>query len=180
MPKFIIFSVCFLFITNIFAENGDELTITGDIVNLRSDPASDTDALIKLLKGRKVIEIQRQDDWVEIETHRKDIKTGWVHKSLVAKETEKLRTISISPLYKRFMRRFNDHNEVIRKQNGVFYFSDAKEKGKGKGKGIISVIATEAWLNAEREERGESLNEIFKLWNNVVPVGRSMSDTHHE
>ncbi|MCZ6803442.1 MAG: SH3 domain-containing protein [Proteobacteria bacterium] len=104
MPKFIIFSVCFLFITNIFAENGDELTITGDIVNLRSDPASDTDALIKLLKGRKVIEIQRQDDWVEIETHRKDIKTGWVHKSLVAKETEKLRTISISPLYKRFMK----------------------------------------------------------------------------
>ena len=175
-----LFSFCLFFITSSFADTGDELIITGDIVNLRTGPSSYTEAPIKLSQGRKVIEIQRNGDWVEIETHRNDIKTGWVHESLVAKATATVTAItttkqnttpSSTKRFKRFKQRFNDQNEVIKKQNGLIYFSEANDKGEGS----IEVIATEAWLNAKREERGKSLNEIFKLWSDVVPVGSSMS-----
>ena len=172
---FIILTFGFLFIVNSFAEMGDELVITGDIVNLRTGPSIDTNAPIKLLKDHKVIEIQRQDDWVEIKTHRKDIKTGWVHESLIAKVTATIKPPKQKTLSQRrfehFMKGFNEYNEIIIKQNGVLYFSGARDKGKG----VIDVIATEAWLNAGREERGNILNEVFKLWSDVVPVGSPMS-----
>ena len=173
---FIILTFGFLIIVNSFADIGDELVITGDIVNIRIGPSIDTDAMIKLLKDHKVIEIQRQEDWVEIETHRKDIKTGWVHESLVAKVTAtttkppKQKTLS-QRRFEHFMQGFNEYNEIIIKQNGALYFLEARDKGKG----VIDVIATEAWLNAGREERGISLNEVFKLWSDVVPVGSPMS-----
>jgi uncharacterized protein YgiM (DUF1202 family) len=171
--RIVLFVFCFLVTASSFAATGDELIITGDIVNLRTGPSADAEAPIKLLQGRKVIEIQREDGWVEVETHREDIKTGWVHESLIAKITataKQNRTLS-NKRFKRFMQRFNDHNEVIKKQNGDIYFSNVKDKGDG----TIEVIATEAWLDAEREERGTSLNEIFRLWSDVVPVGSSMS-----
>ena len=57
-----LFALCLFFITSSFADTGDELIITGDIVNLRTGPSSDADAPIKLLQGRKVIEIQRYLD----------------------------------------------------------------------------------------------------------------------
>lgn len=69
------------------------------------------------------------------------------------------------------MQRFNDQCEVIKKQNGDIYFSEIKNKGHGK----IEIVATEAWLNATQEERGKATNGVFKLWNNVVPVGSAMS-----
>ncbi len=82
-----ILSFCISYTSNCIAATGDKLIITGDIVNLRTAPSSSADSPIKLLKDREVTEIKRQHDWVEIETHRKDIKTGWIHQSLLVKVT---------------------------------------------------------------------------------------------
>lgn len=158
--------------SNSIAATGDKLIITGDIVNLRAEPSTEADSPIKLLKDREVTEIQRQNDWVEIETHRKDIKTGWVHKSLLEKARVMASPNTSSPTrFERFMVDFNDHNQVLKKKSGVIYFSEAKNKGQGE----IELFATEAWMNAEIELRNNLLSEIFKLWGDVTPVGSSIS-----
>jgi SH3-like domain-containing protein len=176
----LIIFICISYTDNSLAAKGDKLKVIGDIVNLRAGPSTSADLLIKLLKDRKVIEIQRQDDWIEIETHRKDIKTGWVHQSLLGKVATKSPNTSSPTRFDRFKQRFDDQNQVIKMQNGVIYFSTVKNKGQGQ----IDVIATEAWLNSQREKRGATMNAIFKLWSNVVPVGSSMSvrvfDEHGE
>ena len=161
---------CLISSNNSVAATGDELIITGNIVNLRAAPSTNAEPLIKLLKDRKVTEIRRQNDWVEVETYRKDIKTGWVHQSLLNIVTARQNTSSPTG-FERFMQRFNDQNEVIKKQSGDIYFSEIKNKGHGQ----IDAIATEAWLNADQEERGRAMNVVFKLWNTVVPVGSAMS-----
>lgn len=158
---------CFLLIGNSFATMGDTLVITGDIVNVRTAPSTEADTPIKLSKGQKVIEIRRQDDWVEIETGRDDIKTGWVHKSLVDNVTTK----ESSKQFNYFMQRFNEHNETSKNKNESIYFSTAKDSGDG----TIELIATEDWLKADYEQRGQALNTIFKLWSDIVPVGKPMS-----
>lgn len=186
---FMSFASC-CFIANSYAEPGDELVVTGSIVNLRTAASTASEAALKLLQGRKVIEIQRLDDWVEIETGRSDIRTGWLHQSLVAKasevdlsifektEPEEVKLTIAEQMaksdinrFEHFMQRFNDRNEVTIKQGGIIYFSDAKQNDDN----AIKVIATEAWLTAEIEERQNTLSEVFKLWSDVVPVGSSIT-----
>jgi SH3 domain-containing protein len=165
--------LCILYKSS-FAATGDKLVITGNIVNVRSEPSTSADLLIKLSKDREVTEIQRQRDWVEIETNREDIKTGWVHESLLGTmtiiATESPNTSSPTR-FDKFKQRFYDQNEIIDKQNGVIYFSEVINKGRGQ----IEVIATKAWLDSDHEKRGNVTNSIFKLWGKLVPVGNSMS-----
>ncbi len=157
-----------------FAATGDKLIITGEVVNVRRGPSTSAEPLLKLSKDREVIEIQRQQNWVEIETHHEDIKTGWIHQSLLGKtiiKVTKSPNTSSSTHFDKFKQRFDDQNQVIKKQNGVIYFLEVKKTGQGQ----IEVIATDAWLNAQREKRGTTTNAVFKLWSKVVPVGSSMS-----
>jgi len=156
--------------SNSVAATADELIIIESIVNVRAGPSKEAEVLVKLSKDRKVTEIQRQNNWVEIETHRDDVKTGWIHKSLLGKAAATQNTSSPTR-FDHFMQRFNDHNEVIKKQNGVIYFTEAKDKGNGQ----IDLIATQAWISSNIEMRDTVLNEIFKLWSDVVPVGSSVS-----
>ena len=157
-----------LSITQVQARAGDTLVITGNIVNLRTGPSTNTDVAIKLLKDRKVKEIQRQDDWVEVETGRTDIKSGWVHRSLLKVIKQRL-----SLAQKRFVR-FNEHFTQYKetmKQTGAEYFLEAKDKGEG----TLEIVVTKAWLNANDEKKQHSLNKVFQLWSAVIPVGSAMS-----
>lgn len=158
-----------LAISNSHAAAGDQLIITGNIVNIRTAPSTDAALAIKLSKDRKVIEIQRQGDWVEIKTNRDDIKTGWIYKTLIRK-LKKKESLE-EKRFRVFKQRFNAYKENIRKQNGIPQFKEVIDKGEG----TIHVIATEAWLAKTHEARGVPLNEVFKLWSDVVPVGSSMS-----
>ena len=150
--------------SNSYAATGDQLIITGDVVNLRTAPSTDAATPIKLLKDRQVIEIQRQGDWVEVKTNREDIKTGWVYKTLIARVKQK--ESAEEKRFRIFKQRFTAYN-----QNGIPNFKDAIDKGAG----TIHLIATGVWLAKTHEARGEPLNEIFKLWSDVVPVGSSLS-----
>jgi Bacterial SH3 domain len=167
--RLLVLLCCSINIPNSVAETGDALIITGDIVNLRTAPSTDAASPIKLLKDRKVIEIQRQGDWVEIKTNRDDIKTGWVYKSLIIKA--KTRESADEKRFRVFKQRFIDLNQGIKKQNGIPYFKDVIDKGNG----AIHVIASAVWLAKTQEARGGPLNDVFKLWSDVVPVGSSMS-----
>lgn len=170
---------CLAYPDNSIALSGDILVVNESLVNVRSGPSNKAESVIKLKENRKVTEIQRQNNWVEVELHRDDINTGWIHSSLLSKASQTQNTSSPTR-FDVFMQRFNDHNEVIKKQNGDIYFTKASHKGKGN----IEVIATEVWLNKDMESRNNTLSEIFKMWSDVVPVGSSISvhvvDEHGE
>ena len=155
--------------TNTYAATGDELIISGDIVNLRIAPSTDATSPIKLLKGKKVIEIQRQNNWVEVQTQRQDIKTGWVYKTLLKKAKQK-ESLEVKR-YRIFKERFASYTEGRQKLNDTIYFVESRDKGEG----VIEIIATKAWVYADIEDRATSLNDVFKLWSDVIPVGSSMS-----
>lgn len=161
---------CSSHISNSLAATGDELIVIESLVNVRAGPTTDAESLIRLSEGRKVTEIQRQNNWIEVETNRDDVKTGWIHKSLLSKITTTQNTSSPTR-FDEFLQRFNDHNEVIEKQNGVIYFTEAADKGNHE----IEVVATQAWISSTIETRNNSLSEIFKMWSDVVPVGSSIS-----
>ncbi len=61
-----ILSFCISYTNNSIAVTGDKLIIIGDIVNIRAEPSSNADSLIKLLKDREVTEIQRQHNRVKL------------------------------------------------------------------------------------------------------------------
>lgn len=158
-----------IFVTNANAATGEQLIITANIVNLRAAPTTQASVLIKLLKDRKVIEVQRQGDWVEINTGRQDFESGWIHRSLITKAMPEQ-----SPeqqRFKIFMQKLNEYNEALNKKTGKHYFENTINKGNNN----INVIATESWLKIDQEARSQVLNDIFKLWSDVVPVGNSMS-----
>jgi SH3-like domain-containing protein len=151
------------------ADTGDVLIITGEIVNVRSAPSTESEIIIKLSKDRKVIEIQRKNDWIEIHTNRKDISSGWIHKSLIS-SVRNTATLNDNR-FKKFMQGFKEYNEITKTRNGDIYFTEAKNKESGQ----LDLIATESWLNAEREVREESFNAVFQLWSSVIPVGKTAS-----
>ncbi len=164
------FIFCLILISTTYADTGDELIVTGDIVNLRAAPSINAEVLIKLVKDKKVIELQQLGEWVEVETRRNDINSGWVHESLLAGETAKQDTTSLK-YFEQFKQYFDDQNDVINKQNGVVYFSGANFKSEWS----IEVIATQTWLNADLEQQQNTLSVIFKLWSDAVPIGSSVS-----
>ena len=160
---------------NSFAGTGDELVITGDIVNFRTAPSINAEITAKLPRGSKLIEIQRQGEWVEVETGRKDIKTGWVHETLIFNilETQtKSEHEATLPRdnFNKFMQTFNDQKERITDQVGAVYFANARFKNEVS----IDLIATDAWLNAGIEERHNALSKVLDIWSGVNPDANSI------
>ncbi len=165
----VVFVSGWMFVSNGNAATGDKLIITANIVNLRAAPTVEASVLIKLLKDRKVTEVHRQGGWVEINTGREDVRSGWIHQSLITKETSE--ESHEQQRFKKFIKKFNDYNEELNKETGKQYFKNTIHKENYN----INVIATEDWLKIDQEERSLVLNNIFKLWSDVVPVGNSVS-----
>ena len=170
VSKSVLIALCFcMLVQHSLAATGDKLIVTSEIINLRAAPSTDAAVLIKLIKNKRVIEIQRQGNWIEVDTQRDDVKKGWVYKTLLKKIAEEPSVAE--KRYKVFQKRFADYSKAIKKRNGTQYFATTRNKDET----TIDVIATEAWLNAGIEERQTTINDVFKLWSEVVPVGLSAS-----
>lgn len=168
--KLPIIFLCLSYTLTCLAEKGDEFVVNKNLVNVRSEASVESKILLKLKNGRNVTEIQRQKNWVKVDLHLDDIPFGWIHKSLLAKVTKQENKLSLIN-FEKFIQRFNDRNEVIKKQKGTIYFSKAIHKEKGS----IELLATQSWLSSSIEERNNYLTEVFKLWSKFVPVGSSVS-----
>jgi Bacterial SH3 domain len=169
----------FGYINNSFAIAGDELLVNESLVNVRSGPSGEAEPLFRLKGGRIVIEIRRENNWIEVETNHEAHPTGWIHKTLLSK-INVLENTSSPTRFDNFIQRFNEYNVSINNENGIIYFTEVREKNKKE----IEVIATQAWISSTSETKNNSLSEIFKMWSDVVPVGSSISvhvlDEHGE
>jgi hypothetical protein len=62
---------------------GDVLTVLGDRVNVRAGPGTERDVRMQVSRNQRVVEIERQGDWVHAEISGTGA-GGWIHGSLVA------------------------------------------------------------------------------------------------
>ncbi len=152
---------------HVLATPGDELTVVGNIVNLRAGPSIATPVVMRLVKGRKLVEIQRNADWIEVGTGKMKVESGWIHSTLVEKifitdagEAPK-KTVIVETIFELFQLALAELNENIKRETGNTHFINAKDLSNG----IIEVTATELWLSSPTKEREDDMTEIFKIWN---------------
>ena len=66
------------------AAAGDTLVVTGDAVNVRFGPSTNTRIRQRVSRDQQVMELQREGDWVRVEIIDGDGREGWIHGSLLA------------------------------------------------------------------------------------------------
>lgn len=189
--RLLLYPYLFVFMTVsalVYAEANDVLVITGSVVNLRSGPGTEHPVMLKFLKGREVIEVQRQADWVEVITGRDDVASAWVHESLlVLQEQNEQATVVLSsdneteivepdvtepsPAFSAFMEKFEHYVELREQEVGVAPFTTARDMGNR----VIQVTATEDWLQRERVDRETELTTIFRMWDKNEGSGGSIA-----
>lgn len=154
---------------NAIADPGDELVITGFVVNLRAQPSTDAAVLLKLKEDLTVVEIQREGDWVQVYNDRAGVPTGWVHHSLIVPLSTGNTTaiINHTESYNRFMTTYDKLSESWKKIHGVLPFVMIAEYINRK----IRITATTEWLQAEQAEREQMVVDLFKSWSQIVEPG---------
>jgi uncharacterized protein YraI len=65
---------------------GDVLVVTGNDVNVRAGPGRDQSVIRQVDGDQRLIEIEREGDWVHAEIVGSEGARGWIHNSLVALE----------------------------------------------------------------------------------------------
>jgi hypothetical protein len=63
---------------------GDVLIVTADRVNVRSRPSTEREVRMQVSRNQRLVEIERQGDWVHAEISGTGGADGWIHASLVA------------------------------------------------------------------------------------------------
>ena len=66
------------------AAAGDTLVVTGDAVNVRFGPSTNTRIRQRVARDQQVMELQREGDWVRVEIVDGEGREGWIHGSLLA------------------------------------------------------------------------------------------------
>lgn len=67
---------------------GDVLTVVGDNVNVRSGPGTEHAVTQQVSREQRVVEIERQGDWVRAEIAGAGGAAGWIHAALLAPSGE--------------------------------------------------------------------------------------------
>jgi len=154
----------------LMAAPGDDLIVLGNIVNMRKGPAIDYPVTLKLKKGRKLVEIQRDNGWVEVKIGRDDIKSGWIYSSLLGKDMIDESSIALentdtdNQLFELFKLALNELNEKSKASLGEVPFTKTKYMGNYN----IQITATDAWLSLPRTDREKSLSDVFEIWSAAV------------
>ncbi len=75
---------CLLLGVPVLAAPGDTLVVIGDGVNVRFGPSTDAHIRMQVYRNQRVKELQREGDWVRVETVGGGGQEGWIHGSLLA------------------------------------------------------------------------------------------------
>lgn len=163
-----------LFPSTANAAPGDELVIIDTIVNLREQPSTDAKILLKLAQDRRLIEIRREGEWVEVYTDRDDIGAGWVHASLLALLPDyNTAVINHTEPFRQFMEAFTRLNASWEQQFGDPLFTGIDEYINHR----IKITATSKWLQTDQKQREQMLTTLFDLWGKTVAPGQSIEIT---
>ncbi len=154
--------------SQVFAAPGDILYVHGDVVKMRAGPSTSYGIVLNLPKGHKLVEFQRKGEWVEVGADRTGGKSGWIHSSLIGKESLGGPTKApADPKFKKFKDAFNELNTSVKRKTSITFFTKAENLGDG----IVQVTATDIWLSAPQSDRESNLHTIFQLWDAAEDSG---------
>ena len=175
----LVLCLALLFMGHALAAPGNTLYIHGSVVNLREGPSTDTDVIIQLKKGHKLMEFGRQGNWVEVGVEKTGGKSGWIQSSLVGKEFKGGSSKAPHDAdFENFKKAFNELNNKIRRQTGYTFFTNVENMGDG----IVQVTASDIWLSAPRSDREGNLQTIFNMWEAAeksdLPIAVTVVDKH--
>jgi hypothetical protein len=157
---------------DVAADLGDNLLVTGTVINLRSGPSLNDPVLLKLNRGTRVIEISRHEEWIEVTIDRDDIEVGWIHASLLEPEVPGPEDGEIaSSHFQRFMLDFEHYRNDRLLEDGITHFSDISSDLKG----LLKLTITDDWFSLPLERREEILSEIFRIWKGSAESGSRVS-----
>jgi len=63
---------------------GDVLTVIGDRVNVRSGPSTESEVRMQVSRNQRLVEIEREGEWVRAQISGTGGADGWIHGSLIA------------------------------------------------------------------------------------------------
>ena len=64
------------------AAPGDQLVVSGDVVNVRAGPGTEYRVLLQVYQNQRAAELAREGEWVQVEL-TDPIAQGWIHRSLL-------------------------------------------------------------------------------------------------
>ena len=151
---------------------GDELVVTGSIVNFRAIPSLQAKVLLRFAKGKELIEISRYQEWIEVSTKGEDARSGWVHSSVLESlETEDHGLQSEELAFSHFKSQFDELNESIHKEHGYVPFTRVERVSTRE----IQLTGSKDWFLITQQQRENILSDVFKLWLVNVEIGLSVS-----
>lgn len=193
MSKRLLLSLYIFFIATSVAtaDTGDRLYVKFPIVNLRSGPDITSPVILKLKKGRALIEVERQDDWVLVATGRHDIKSGWLYANLLSptnpdekpaapakdekpavqanaeKKTPSAKPDPDGPLFMLFRHAFSEFNEKLITDTGKVCFNKLENPAHG----VVQLTVNDDWAALTRAQRQQAMTDIFAIWNAAAGAG---------
>ena len=159
--KLTILASCVFWSATLMAAPGDTLYTQGDAINIRLLPSVDSEVVLQLNKGHKLIEIEVKEDWVEVFPALSGGKSGWVHSSLVSPVFNGGKTVApVSEKFAKFKKAFDELNGKIINLTGIALFTDAVDLGDG----VIQITASTEWLAADKDLQRSTLKTVHNLW----------------
>lgn len=176
------------------ADTGDRVYVIRSIANLRSGPGTSYPVILKLSKGRALIEVERKHNWVMVATGRTDIKMGWIYATLISttkggekppaaskpapkkKPPAHKQTVD-GPLFNLFRQAFLEFNIKFKKETGMNCFNRITNPAHG----VVQLSINDNWAKLTRAQRQKAMNDIFAIWNAAegptVPITVDIIDT---
>lgn len=152
-----------------WAVAGAKLMVAGEFALVRKDPHGAASVVARLPAGQSVIEIVRQQNWVQIGVVGKGI-TGWIHHSFLTKGTDAgARPEPLIPPMRRFRPAFETFNATKRARSGAPPFTSLHQPSSG----VLLVDASIAWWRSPPIRRRSDLASLFQMWkvaNDQLPV----------
>jgi len=170
LHKFCAAGIFLLFAGTLAAAPGDRLQVKSQLANVRSGPAAKAAIVMRLKHGSIVIERQRQQDWIEIESGKDRTRSGWIHASLVDKVGPDSQAATVTtgqeadPLYGLFLQAYASMNKRLLRDTGKTFFAKVENVGNR----VIQLTITDDWLALTRPQREQRLDEIFTIWDAAV------------
>lgn len=143
------------------ADPGDTLYVSVTKAELKADTDPESETVITLSEGHKLVEIYRTKKWIMVGPEKIGGKMGWLPISATSPDAPKKETEEFkSDEFKRFEDAFWKLSNKIEKQSGIKFFTEAEYTGDG----IIQITATDVWLSAPSELRKGNMQTIYDLW----------------
>jgi uncharacterized protein YraI len=149
--------------------SAQDLAVTGERVNLRSEPSTAADVVSVLTRGQALLELERQGEWVRVRSAGDPPDEGWVHGSLVGAPggddaVAAVPAVPASGDFATFELAIDQLNAVAKAQGDVYFTG-----GRDAGAGVAEVTAGPTWLATPESFRRSNLETLYSLW-------RSMND----